>query len=78
MFGSVEGLYADIADDSLNQNVKSLKQNVISLKQDTIKGLVSYIYDILSIKIRNPYNGTNVEPRHKTSASWPSAAGSLG
>ena len=38
---SCDGLYADIADDSLKQNMISLKQNVMSLKQNTIKGFDS-------------------------------------
>ena len=53
-----DGLYADIADDSLEQN---LEQNMISLKQSTMKGLDGCIYNILSIKIRIPYSGKRIE-----------------
>ena len=52
---SCEGLYADIADDSLKQN--------------TLKGYdSSRIFYIILIKIRAPYNGTRVDPRHQTNA----------
>ena len=45
-----EGLYADVAEDSLKQNVISLEQNVISLDHNVIslghKGIDSVcIYD---------------------------------